>query len=93
MDDLAGQVFTFRDEMLPRLRCVTRERIELVRACRPPKFRPGRPQESRAKQKPSDEIVGTYCSAPYQEGLTPKAKTPDGFTIDLAARTVREELS
>lgn len=93
MDDLAGQVFTFRDEMLPRLRCVTRERIELVRTCRPPKIQVRSPQELRAKQKPSDEIVGTYCSAPYQEGLTPKAKTPDGFTIDLAARMVREELS
>jgi hypothetical protein len=36
-----------------------------------------------------DEIVGTYYSAPFQEGETPKPRVTDGFTVDLAARTVR----
>ena len=36
-----------------------------------------------------DDIVGTYYSAPYVEGETPKPRITDGFTIDLAARTVR----
>jgi len=36
-----------------------------------------------------DEIAGSYFSAPYQEGETPKVRLSDGFTIDLAARTVR----
>jgi hypothetical protein len=35
------------------------------------------------------EIVGSYYSAPYQEGETPKVRVTDGFTVDLAARTVR----
>lgn len=36
-----------------------------------------------------DEIMGSYFSAPYEEGATPRVRTTDGFTINLAARTVR----
>jgi hypothetical protein len=36
-----------------------------------------------------DEIAGTYFSAPFQEGETPKPRITDGFTVNLAARTVR----
>jgi hypothetical protein len=36
-----------------------------------------------------DEIVGSYFPAPYQGGETPKPRVTDGFTVDLAARTVR----
>jgi hypothetical protein len=36
-----------------------------------------------------DAIVGTYYSAPYVEGETPKPRVTDGFTINLAAHTVR----
>jgi hypothetical protein len=36
-----------------------------------------------------NEIVGSYYSAPFQEGETPKPRVTDGFTVDLAARTVR----
>jgi calcineurin-like phosphoesterase family protein len=35
------------------------------------------------------QIVGIYFSAPYEEGQPPRQRTTDGFTIDLAARTVR----
>lgn len=36
------------------------------------------------------QIVGSYFSAPYQEGATPRTRLTDGFTVDLAARTVRQ---
>jgi len=37
----------------------------------------------------SGQIVGTYFSAPYEVDETPRARITDGFTIDLATRTVR----
>jgi hypothetical protein len=36
-----------------------------------------------------EEIVGSYFSAPFVEGETPKPKAADGFTINLVAHTVR----
>lgn len=36
-----------------------------------------------------DEIIGSYFSALYEEGVTPRVRTTDGFTVNLAARTVR----
>jgi acid phosphatase type 7 len=36
-----------------------------------------------------EQITGSYYSAPFQEGVTPKVRVTDGFTIDLAARTIR----
>jgi hypothetical protein len=37
----------------------------------------------------SGQIIGTYFSAPFEENETPRVRITDGFTIDLAARTVR----
>jgi acid phosphatase type 7 len=36
-----------------------------------------------------EQMVGTYFSAPYQELETPRPRITDGFTVDLAATTVR----
>jgi acid phosphatase type 7 len=36
-----------------------------------------------------DHIVGTYFLAPYEPNETPRARVTDGFTVNLAARTVR----
>jgi hypothetical protein len=33
--------------------------------------------------------AGSYFSAPFVEGETPKPRAADGFTIDLVAHTVR----
>jgi acid phosphatase type 7 len=35
------------------------------------------------------QIIGTYFSAPFEPNQTPRTRITDGFTIDLAARTVR----
>ena len=36
----------------------------------------------------AEQITGTYYSAPYAEGHTPRAKQMDKFTVHLAKRTV-----
>ena len=36
-----------------------------------------------------EQIVGSYFSALYEEGATPRVRTTDGFAVNLAARTVR----